>query len=136
MSRFAPLLLLCVTTLLVGCASRPAAGLYNNTGRRIIGAVQQGQTLIVHRSLLSPGEWKVNSPWPTEVGERATVSWQEEEQQYSREVAIGNAVSNSFNGTVWFKVEPDRSVLVIPVTRNDANQGTAGPDRWKRESRR
>jgi hypothetical protein len=129
-------LFILVAALIAGCSSRPAAGLYNNSGRRIIGTVQQGNTPIVHRSLLAPGEWKIDSPWPTGIGAMATVSWQEGEgQEFSRDVPLKDVVPAFFNGTVWFKVEPDRTVVVVPVSRGDANKGTAGPDAWRRESR-
>ena len=123
----------CLAVFVVGCQSRPAAGIYNNSGRIVIGGVDQDGTAVVHRSLLAPGAWKVNSPWPQSVGETATVSWQEGNgERFDREVAVRDVVPGSFNGTVWFKIEPDRSVEVVPVSKGAANRGEDGPDKWKR----
>ena len=128
------LLVALLSPLTVGCQSRPAAGLYNNSGRIVIGSVVQGGTPVVHRSLLAPGAWKVNSPWPDSVAQTATVSWQEGNgDRFDREVPVRSVVPGSFSGTVWFKIDPDRSVAVVPVTRGAANRGDDGPDKWKRE---
>ena len=136
MSRFVVAFFICVAPFTVGCESRPAAGLYNNSGKTLIGSVKQGHTPVIHRSLLGPGLWKVNSPWPKQVPETAIVSWQEGDgQQFERDVPVRSLVPRFFNGTVWFKIEPDRSVAVVPVSRDEANEGTAGPDTWNRERR-
>lgn len=136
MSRSVLVVLLvgCLGLFVVGCQSRPAAGIYNNSGRIVIGGVDQGGTPVVHRSLLAPGAWKVNSPWPQSVAPTATVSWQEGNgERFDREVAVRSVVPGSFDGTVWFKIEPDRSVSVVPVTKGAANRREDGPDKWKRE---
>ena len=134
MSRFVPVWFISIVPFVVGCESRPAAGLYNSSDKTLIGAVHQGHTPVVHRSLLGPGLWKVDSPW--RVPETATVSWQEGDgQRFEREVPVRSVVPKSFDGTVWFKIEPNRSVAVVPVSRRDANEGIAGPDAWKRERR-
>jgi hypothetical protein len=136
MSRFVLVLIVSLTPLFVGCEGRPAAGLYNNSGRTLIGRVHERETPVIHRSLLGPGVWKVNSPWSKGVPETATVSWQEGDgQQFDRDVPVRNVLPQSFNGTVWFKIEADRSVAVVPVSRGEANEGIAGPDAWVRERR-
>jgi hypothetical protein len=133
MFRLGHLACVLLTPFIVGCGSRPAAGLYNNSDRIIIATVEQAGTPIVHRSLLRPGVWKVNSPVPMRL-ETVTVSWKEGDGQEFERAATVQDVPNAFDGTVWFKIESDRSVNVFPVTKEQENKGTGGPALWKRES--
>jgi hypothetical protein len=116
--------------ILDGCAHVWVAGFSNKSEPIEDVHIQYGATDVKLGRLMP----RTQAGWGAfdHIPEQAAVSWQMDSGAYAEhKVNIARSVPRDFRGTIYFRIWPDNTVDVVPVTQKEERKGSAGPSTWK-----